>query len=154
MEGTVIFHSAHPLVPLRHKDGPRRAVSWGGMSFEPDERGVVMVPVEAVGELTQSHGMEGVPEQYGHMQQAELPPNEAPALRDAAAKPKGRRNLPGLPPIFDVSETGQTTEGGGVRPTVFPATGDHPEGGPQPALGPPPKEDEVMASQSAQPGSN
>jgi len=146
--GTVIFHSAHPLVALRHKDGPRRAVSWGGMSFEPDERGVVMVPVEAVRELTESHGMEGVPEQYGHIEQAELPPPKEP---DPAKPPRGRGKLAGLAPSFEVSETGQTTEGGAVRPTVFRAEGDHPEGGPQPALGPPPREAEVNASQSANP---
>ena len=140
---TVIFRSAHPLVALRHKDGPPRGVSWGGMSFEPDERGVVMVPVEAVQELTQSHGMEGVPEQV------ELPPIAAPALRDPAAKPKALTSKIGGRPA------GQTTEGGAVRSTVFSAQGDHPEGGPQPALGPPPSEAEVQASQSANPaGSN
>jgi hypothetical protein len=40
MSETVIFQSPHPLVPLRHSDGAPRPVSWGGFSFEPDERGI------------------------------------------------------------------------------------------------------------------
>ena len=124
---TVIFRSAHPLVALRHKDGPPRGVSWGGMSFEPDENGVNWLPVEAVRELTESHGMVGAADAAPITEQ---PPIELPVT--AAITPT------------------QTKIGGAIRPVVFPSEGEHPEGGPQPALGPAPTEAEVLASASAE----
>lgn len=39
---------------LYHPDGPR-SCGWKGLAFTSDERGVIEVPAEAVGEL-QSHG--------------------------------------------------------------------------------------------------
>jgi hypothetical protein len=145
--GTVIFHSAHPLVPVRYKDGPLRAVSWGGMTFEPDERGVIMVPVEAVRELTESHGMEGVPEHVAALIRETVRETVQRAVTEVLADvvqlpetaKKGRRQ----------TDSTQTTDGGAVRAAVFPAGGDHPDGGVQPALTETPNEDAVKASQSA-----
>ncbi len=55
MPGTVIFQSAHPLVPARPRDGEPRALSWNGFSFPPDERGVNWLPVEAINEIVARH---------------------------------------------------------------------------------------------------
>ena len=129
MEGTVIFQSAHPLVALRYKDGPPRSVSWGGMSFEPDEKGNNWLPVEAVRELTESHGMEGVP--------------GLPVVEARRPAPVVNPTTLGLSPLAP-----EMAQGGAIRPTVFPPDGEHPDGGPQPALGPPPREAEVLASAS------
>jgi hypothetical protein len=143
--GTVIFQSAHPLVPVRYKDGPLRAVSWGGMSFEPDERGVIMVPVEAVRELTESHGMEGVPEHVAALIRETVQRAVTEALADVVQgqlpEKKSRRQ----------TDSTQTTDGGAMRAALFPAGGDHPEGGVQPALTETPNKDAVKASQSATP---
>jgi hypothetical protein len=46
-------------IRMRHKDGPR-SCGWGGIAFEPDEDGVIEVPVEAIADL-QSHGFESAP---------------------------------------------------------------------------------------------
>jgi len=138
VEGTVIFQSAHPLIALRFKEGLPRAVSWGGMSFAPDKDGYNWLPVEAVRELTESHGMEGVPG---------VPVVEAAPERFRPA------SLAGIAAIEHELAPGVTivtpTAGGGaIRPAVFPPEGEHPDGGPQPALGPPPTEAEVLASAS------
>ena len=142
--GTVIFQSPHPLVGLTHRDGEPRAVSWGGFAFEPDERGINWVPVEAVKELTESHGMVGAPGRV-----ARGPAAVVPDPRDLEiARLRAR--------IFELeafapsgASVDQTTDGGATRPTVFPGEGEHPLGCEQPALGPAPTEKEVQASQSA-----
>ena len=138
---TVIFRSPHPPVPLRHREGEPRAVSWGGMSFPPDEDGINWLPVEAVKEMTESHGMVGAatdgPTKSGPQK------NYIAELEAEVAKLKAKINE-----LEARLAAPQTTEGGAVRPTVFPPQGAHPMGGKQPALGPPPDENEVKASQS------
>jgi hypothetical protein len=46
-------------IRMRHPNGPR-SCGWGGIAFEPDEDGVIEVPVEAIADL-QSHGFEPAP---------------------------------------------------------------------------------------------
>ena len=125
MPGTMIFQSAHPLVPVRPRDGDPRAVSWNGCSFPPDERGINWLPVEAVNEMIESHGMVGVP--------GAVACEPAPDPRDALILQLQARiaelENPAPPKAAD-----QTTDGGATRPSVFPPEGEHPEGGPQVAL--------------------
>lgn len=44
---------------LHHPAGPTPC-SWGGLGFEPDEDGVVTVPIEAIDDL-KSHGFVAAP---------------------------------------------------------------------------------------------
>lgn len=120
---TVIFQTPHPLVPLRHKEGAPRAVSWSGFSFEPDAHGINWLPVEAVKEMTESHGMTGAPEAGEPKAKADPRDREIAALRARIAELE--RPHPAL---------AQTADGGLVRPVVFPPDGEHPIGGRQPAL--------------------
>jgi putative DNA primase/helicase len=53
--------SSAPLIPMTHPDGPR-GCSWDGVAIEPDEDGIVWVPLEAVAVLHESQGYVGVPE--------------------------------------------------------------------------------------------
>jgi hypothetical protein len=174
--GTVIFQTPHPLVPLTHRDGEPRAVSWNGFSFPPDERGINWLPVEAVSEMTSSHGMVGVPgavasdpkhapllsPQAGpwgagsggepgassrELYIAELEASNAMLRAHIAELDPGREQ--GAPADPAAAKGEQTSDGGAVRPTIFPAEGDHPLGGPQPALQDPPIAAEVAASASA-----
>jgi hypothetical protein len=146
---TVIFQSPHPLVALSHRDGEPRAVSWGGFAFEPDERGINWLPVEAVKEMTESHGMVGVP--------GAVASNPTASSRDLyiaeleASNARLRERIAELEAPADpaAAKARQTTDGGATLPTVFPPDGDHPLGGPQPALQDPPTEAEVAASASS-----
>jgi hypothetical protein len=148
VEGTVIFQTAHPLVPLRHRDGEPRAVSWGGFSFEPDERGINWLPVEAVSEMTLSHGMVGVPGAVASDPKASS--RDLYIAEIEASNARLRERIAELETPADPAATqGQPSDGGATRPTVFPPEGEHPMGGDQPALGPAPTEAEVLASQSA-----
>lgn len=124
---TVIFHTPHPLVALRPKDGPARAVSWAGYSFEPDEFGINWLPVEAVAQMTESHGMVGVPGAAVRSAQPDPRDAEIAALRARVAELETPQHLHG-------PEVKQTKDGGAVRPAIFPPGGEHPLGGPQPAL--------------------
>src|SRR5262249_29895914 len=119
------FQSAHPLVPVRPRDGDPRAVSWRGCSFPPDERGINWLPVEAVNEMIESHGMIGVP--------GAVACDPAPDPRDALLLPLQARlaELENPPPLNPAE---QTSDGGATRPSVFPPEGEYPEGGPQVAL--------------------
>jgi hypothetical protein len=124
---TVIFHTPHPLVALRPKDGPARAVSWAGYSFEPDEFGINWLPVEAVAAMTESHGMVGVPGAAVRSAQPDARDAEIARLNARVAELETPQHLYG-------PEVKQTKDGGAVRPAIFPPGGEHPLGGPQPAL--------------------
>jgi hypothetical protein len=125
MPGTMIFQSAHPLVPVRARGGEPRAVSWNGCSFAPDERGINWLPVEAVNEMIESHGMVGVP--------GAVACDPAPDPRDALIRQLQARiaelENPAPPKAVE-----QTTDGGATRQSIFPPEGEHPAGGPQVAL--------------------
>ena len=125
MPGTMIFQSAHPLVPVRPRDGEPRAVSWNGCSFAPDERGINWLPVEAVNEMIESHGMIGVPEAVAC--------DPVPDPRDALILQLQAR-IAELENPAPPKAAEQTNDGGATRASVFPAEGEHPEGGPQVAL--------------------
>jgi hypothetical protein len=127
---TVILHSQHPLVPLRPKDGPARAVSWAGYSFEPDELGINWLPVEAIAEMTESHGMVGVPGAVVRSAQPDPRDLEIARLNARVAELETPQHLYGP----GVGAVAQSKDGGLVRPTIFPPGGEHPLGGPQPAL--------------------
>ena len=125
MPGTMIFQSAHPLVPVRPRDGEPRAVSWNGCSFAPDERGINWLPVEAVDEMIESHGMIGVP---------------GAVAGDPAADPRDALILQLQARIAELENPAppkaaeQTSDGGATRTDAFPPEGEYPEGGPQVAL--------------------
>jgi hypothetical protein len=125
MPGTMIFQSAHPLVPVRPREGEPRAVSWNGCSFAPDERGINWLPVEAVNEMIESHGMVGVP--------GAVACEPAPDPRDAVILQLQAR-IAELENPAPPKAAEQTTDGGATRQSVFPPEGEHPEGGPQVAL--------------------
>jgi hypothetical protein len=114
-------------VPLRPKDGPARAVSWAGFGFEPDEAGINWLPVEAVAEMTESHGMVGVPGAAVRSAQPDARDLEIARLNARVAELETPQHLYG-------PEVKQTKDGGAVRPAIFPPGGEHPLGGPQPAL--------------------
>lgn len=146
---TVIFQSPHELVPLAHRDGDPRPVSWGGVSFAPDERGINWLPVEAVRELTESHGMVGVAGAVASdpkVSSRDLYIAELEASNDRLRARVSELSAPADPAAANAA---QTTDGGASRPTVFPPEGEHPMGGPQPALQEPPTEAEVAAAASA-----
>ena len=133
MPGTMIFQSTHPLVPVRPRDGEPRAVSWNGCSFAPDERGINWLPVEAVNEMIESHGMVGVPGAVADR------PTDARDLYIAeleASNEKLRARVAELENPAPPKAAEQTTDGGATRPSVFPPEGEHPEGGPQVPLTP------------------
>ena len=128
---TLVFHSPHPLVPLGHKDGPPRSVSWAGFSFEPDEAGINWLPVEAVKEMTESHGMVGVPGAAAPKAKSDWRDAEIARLNHRIAELEAPDPGPGSEPHPALA---QTKDGGLVRPSIFPPGGEHPLGGPQPAL--------------------
>ena len=146
---TVIFQSPHELVPLAHREGAPRPVSWGGFSFAPDERGINWLPVEAVRELTESHGMVGVAGAVASnpkVSSRDLYIGELEASNDRLRARLAAFESEGL---IDIAKAEQTSDGGATRPSVFPPEGEHPLGGAQPALQDPPTEAEVAASASS-----
>ena len=143
MPGTMIFQSAHPLVPVRPRDGDPRAVSWRGCSFPPDERGINWLPVEAVNEMIESHGMIGVP---GAVAGDPLPDPRDALILQLQARIAELEN-PAPPKAAE-----QTTDGGATRPSVFPPEGEHPEGCPQVALEIPAAEASAPEKPPAKPG--
>jgi hypothetical protein len=103
-------------------------VSWNGFSFPPDERGINWLPVEAINEMTESHGMIGVP--------GAVACDPAPDPRDALILQLQARIAELEAPDPGPAKAVQGTDGGGTRTDAFPPGGEHPEGGPQPALMP------------------
>jgi hypothetical protein len=47
------------MVPVQHATDPKATVSWGAVTYAPDENGILQVPAEAVADLG-PHGFSGV----------------------------------------------------------------------------------------------